>query len=256
MSLLRLQNLYGAHRQSELERRLISPDEVPVSPEQTPTYATSTDSTGPKIAWESQTLFGKLSITDVPAAIGRPLDSLVANTSCRVQACKDSLGIKIFCKQEAEELIRCGILGGDQWKRAPAAHSLVRQQPSSAISGSLTFTAPTGTLELVRLSSAFQALMVLVTIGGLLGPIERTAATIVDGALDGTFQDQNDVGRPHLENTLMRAVRHTYAADRSSKQGNAFDDLVLKCLQSVPDQLRQKCAQSEDEIKTLTIDDI
>ncbi|MCJ1388980.1 hypothetical protein MMC18_001832 [Xylographa bjoerkii] len=257
MSLLRFQNLYGAHKQSELERRLKSPDEVSASPEQNPPSATSTElaSSEPKIAWESQTPFGKLSITNISGAIGSPLNSLAANASCRIEACKESLGIKTFRKQEAEELIRFGILGGDQWKRAPAAQQLVRQQPSSAISGSLTFTAPTETFELVWLSSAFQALMVLVTIGGLLGPIERTAALIVDGALDGIFQDQSDVGRPYIENTLKRAVLHTYAADRSSKQGNAFDDLVLKCLQTVPDQLRRYCAQSKDEITTFQIDD-
>ena len=254
MSLLRFQNLYGAHRQSELERRLKSPDEVPVSPEQNPTNATSTELTpsGPKVSWESQTPFGKLTVS---GAIGGPLNSLAANASCRIEACKESLGIKTFRKQEAEDLIRCGILGGDQWKRAPAAQQLVRQQPSSAISGSLTFTAPTETFELVWLSSAFQALMVLATIGGLLGPIERTAALIVDGALDALFQDQSDVGRPYLENTLKRAVLHTYAADRSTKQGNAFDDLVLKCLHSVPDQLRRYCAQSKDEVTTFQIDD-
>lgn len=254
MSLLRFQNLYGAHRQSELERRLKSPDEVPVSPEQNPTNATSTELTpsGPKVSWESQTPFGKLTVS---GAIGGPLNSLAANASCRIEACKESLGIKTFRKQEAEDLIRCGILGGDQWRRAPAAQQLVRQQPSSAISGSLTFTAPTETFELVWLSSAFQALMVLATIGGLLGPIERTAALIVDGALDALFQDQSDVGRPYLENTLKRAVLHTYAVDRSTKHGNAFDDLVLKCLHSVPDQLRRYCAQSKDEITTFQIDD-
>lgn len=254
MSLLRLQNLYGAHRQSVLERRLKSPDEVPVSPEQSPTSAPSTEltSSGPKVAWESQTPFGKLTIS---GAIGRPFNSLAVNASCRIDACKESLGIRTFRKQEAEDLIRCGILGGDQWKRAPAAQQLVRQQPYSAISGSLTFTAPTETFELVWLSSAFQALMVLATIGGLLSPIERTAALIVDGALDGIFQDQSDVGRPYYENTLTRAVLHTYAADRSTKQGNAFDDLVLKCLQTVPDQLRQYCAQSKDYITNIGIDD-
>ena len=254
MSLLRFQNLYGAHRQSELERRLKSPDEVPLSPEQNPTTATSTELTpsGPTVSWESQTPFGKLTVS---GAIGGPLNSLAANASCRIEACKESLGIKTFRKQEAEDLIRCGILGGDHWRRAPAAQQLVRQQTSSAISGSLTFTAPTETFELVWLSSAFQALMVLATIGGLLGPIERTAALIVDGALDALFQDQSDVGRPYLENTLKRAVLHTYAADRSTKQGNAFGELVLKCLQTVPDQLRRYCAQSKDDVTTYQIDD-
>jgi hypothetical protein len=187
--------------------------------------------------------------------VGASLKTLAANASCQIEAAKESLGMKTFRKEEAEALIKSGVLDGDQWKKVPAGQLVRYQPPSSALSGSLTFTAPTETFELIWQSSAFKALMALTAIGGLLGPIERTADLTANGALDGMFEDQSDLGRPYIEKALKRAVLRTYAAGRSSKHGNAFEDFILKCLQEIPNPIRQHCAKSEEDVRTYGIDD-
>jgi hypothetical protein len=50
-------------------------------------------------------------------------------------------------------------------------------------------------------------------------------------------------------------VLGTYAASRSSKRGNAFEDFILKCLQKIPNPIRQHCAKSEEDVRTYEIND-
>jgi len=261
MSLLRFQNLYDVYtQQAEAQRHPKSSDDGPEVSESEISKALSSLNlalSGPKFAWESSTPFGKLNITDVTVSnVGASLKHLATNASYQIEACKESLGIKTFRKEEADSLINCGILGGDQWKISPATGQLIRHQPSaSALSGSLTFTAPTETFELILQSSAFKALMALTIIGGLLGPVERTIDLIASGALDGICEDQSDLGRPYIEKALKRAMLRSYTASRSSKHGDAFEDFVLKCLEFIPDSLRQRCAASKDDVRTYGIDD-
>lgn len=210
----------------------------------------------PKIAWEKNTPFGKFTVSDTTVSqVGNSLKMLVKNASCRVDAYKESLGMATFRKEEADLLIQSGVLDGDQWKRAPEGQ-LVRYIPSPyAFYGSLTFTAPIETYDLICKSSAFNALMALTAIGSIIGPVERTVSLIVGGALDGIFEDESDLGRPYIEKGLRRALLRTHAAERTSKHSNAFDDFLLKCLLEIPAPVRGILANSEEEVRALGIDD-
>ena len=166
------------------------------------------------------------------------------------------MGIVTFKKQDAEELVATGILDGDHWKTAPAGQLIRRTQTPSAVSGSLTFTATTETFELIRQSSAFNALMVLTTMASVLGrPVERTVSLIVNGALNGIFEGQSDLGRTYHEKMLRRALLRTNTAQRSTKPYKPFDDFILRYLKEIPDPVRKLCASSEEEVQTLGIED-
>jgi hypothetical protein len=210
----------------------------------------------PKLHGRSTPPFGKLTVSDATVSqVGRSLKTVVANASCRVDAYKESLGMPTFKKEEAELLVRSGILEGDQWIRAPENQLVRFKQSPYAVYGSLTFTAPMETYDLMCKSSAFNALMALIAIGSIQGPVERTVELVVAGALDGIFEDDSDLGRPYIEKGLRRALLRTHAAERTNKQSSFFDNFLLQRLQEVPAPIRDLCAKSEEDVRTLEIDD-
>ncbi|KAH8674496.1 hypothetical protein BGZ60DRAFT_556814 [Tricladium varicosporioides] len=261
MPLLRFQNLFALHEAEnehrEKHKALIAPLSSSNS-HQTPVSITTSQPSrdGPKITWEKDTPFGKLSISDMTVSqVGMSLKALVANATCGVDACKESLGVPTFRKEEAERLVRTGVLDGDQWMIAPEGQLVQFKTSPYAVYGSLTFTAPMETYDLICKSSAFNALMALITIGGMLGPVERTVQLVVAGALDGIFEDGSDLGRSYIENGLRRALLRTYAAERISRQSSYFDQFLLKRLQEVPVPVCDLCAKSEEDVRTFGIDD-
>jgi hypothetical protein len=261
MPLLRFQNLYEAHNRQIDDHEKHKALEAPTLPldgrEMTEVEKSSQPSQDePKITWEINTPFGKLTVSDATVSqVGRSLKTVVANASCRVDAYKESLGMPTFRKEEADLLVRSGVLEGDQWMRAPENQLVRIKQSPYAVYGSLTFMAPMETYDLICKSSAFNALMALIAIGSIQGPVERTVELVVAGALDGIFEDDSDLGRPYIEKGLRRALLRTHAAERTNKQSNLFDNFVLQRLQGVPAPIRDLCAKSEEDVRTLEIDD-
>ena len=258
MPLLRFQNLYEAHKEHSeprKETKLLGPTPSSGTQETDVVQGSSNLSEDRTIlAWEAQTPFGKLSLSGATlATVKSGLEALVVNASYRVDSCKESLGIVQFTKEDVDRLVKSGILDGHQWKKAPHGQLVPHKQSGAfAVYGSLTFTAPTETYNLISQSSAFNALVALTGIGSILGPVERTVSLIVDGALDGIFQDQEDIVRPYMRKGLIHALLRTHAATRDNN--NLFDNLFLKCLEDVPAPVRDLCAKSEEEVRTLGID--
>ena len=258
MSLVRFQNLYEAHTE-QIEARDNSVTQAAATPpsdtNDTTTIQKSSQSNlqEPKVSWETNTPFGKFTISDATVSkLGNSLKGVVTNASYRVDAYKESLGMVPFKREEVDTLVRSGVLDGDQWLRAPESQLVHYKRNHYALYASLTFTAPTETYDLVRKSSAFNALMALIAIGGILGPVENTVEQVVSGALDGMFEDSSDLGRNFIERSLKRALLRTHAAD---KQSNPFQNFLLKRLQELPAPARDLCAKSEEDVRSLGIDD-
>src|SRR6186713_903061 len=115
MSLVRFQNLYEAHTE-QIEARDNSVTQAAATPpSDTNAIQESSQSSlqEPKVSWETNTPFGKFTISDATVGkLGSSLKDVVTNASCRVDAYKESLGMVPFKREEVDTLVRSGVLDG------------------------------------------------------------------------------------------------------------------------------------------------
>ncbi|KAF5712478.1 hypothetical protein FMUND_8424 [Fusarium mundagurra] len=211
--------------------------------------------TVPVISYETSTPFGKISINDISADIWAPAKYLLSNATSRIDSYKESRGIITLRKEETESLLKSGVFEGEQWRKSSSSQQLVKHlAPDRAVSGSLTFTAPIEALALMTQAPAFNALMVMVTIASMLGPIERDVSLIVAGALDGIFTEESEIGRPFLERSLERALLRAHQLAQSTRGHKMLDRFISDRLSDMPAPIHEHCAKTEEEVKGFGID--
>ncbi|KAF4436290.1 hypothetical protein FACUT_6562 [Fusarium acutatum] len=209
----------------------------------------------PVISYENSTPFGKISVNDISVDILAPAKYLLYNATSRIDSYKESRGIITLKKEETESLLQSGVFEGEQWRKSSPSHQLVKHSaPERAVSGSLTFTAPIEALALMTQAPAFNALMVMVTIASMLGPIERDVSLIVAGALDGMFAEESEIGRPFLECSLQRALLRAHQLAQSTRGHKTFDRFISDRLGGMPAPIHEFCAKNEEEVRGFGID--
>lgn len=209
----------------------------------------------PKISYENSTAFGKISISDLSLDVWTPAKQMLENATARIDSCKEAIGINTFGKEEAANLTESGVFDGNQWKKVLPGQTLVEHATlGRSAYGSLTFTPPVETLGMMSQSPAFNALMALITIASILGPVERDVQLVVSGALNGIFAQDTDLGRPYLENSLRRALLRGHALARSTRGDNLSNLFISHCRAGMPAPARNFCAASVEEVRALGID--
>jgi hypothetical protein len=208
----------------------------------------------PKFSFENTTAFGKLSISDLSVDLWSPAKQMLENASARIDSCKEAIGINTFGREEVAKLSKSGIFDGPQWQKMISGQVMEYAAPSRSAYGSLTFSLPVETLGLMSQSAAFNALMALVTIASILGPVERDVKLIVSGALDGIFAQESDLGRPFLEDSLRRALLRGHALARSTRGTALLDRFISNCIAHMPALARRFCAASAERVKAMGID--
>ncbi|KAK0317152.1 hypothetical protein LTR82_011753 [Friedmanniomyces endolithicus] len=259
MSLIRWQNLESSYHQRN-QRTAGTADDTHTLPgsgaaiPQRASMPQASSNPETKISYESNTLFGKVTVTDISVGgVASSAKELFMNAMYAVQFDKSCQGITPFRYDDIPTISL--VLMAEHWRNSPIGPLARLQPPPSAVSGSLTFTAPTACFDLLQQSSALKALMALVFIASTCGQnLERSVSMIAQLAVDACFARQPDIGRSAIVTFLERAMNSSARSMRSATAKASFDQFVGTPLKGLPDQLQKLCARTVEDVDTLGIE--
>ena len=224
-----------------------------------PAQAATADS-AMKLNYETNTIFGKLSLTNVQ--LGKLLTP-ARQIQYAVDYTKQRLGITKFGDDDADALVQSGILHGPQWKHSPPKDKALQRYPAHyyetrGIAGSLTFS-PRGLkpYPLLQFSTALRALAALVAIGLAGCPrrrVEHVVSSIVDGVAIGLVGNEDYPDTIAFKRLLASALLEIdKGCGRGGLRRNSFLEIVVPLIEELPPAIKKRCPKTVDEIVTLTI---
>ena len=217
----------------------------------------NTTSLKPQLSWEATTALGKFTVTNIDAQ--SLLAAPVRGVQYALDAAKETIGIKIFDRKDAEVLAKSGLLNGSQWDQSPSLDSTALARYSSelskkrAVTGSLTFSIPgLDAYPLLSQSSGLAALSALVAIGVVGDPgteVAWIARDVAEGAIRGVLGHEDRPERIYFSRRLEKFLLEVEnSCGRGSSTMSAFAQIIPTLLQKLPPPLRELCATTRDAV--------
>lgn len=239
-------------------RQISSDTSTESQPTQLAAQQSASNSSQLAVNFQAKIPFGTLTFTHSDA--GKLLEAPARQIQYALQDTRERLGRSLFSRQDAEDLIQCGLLGGSQWKVSPNTNSIQNLTVYSkeaakwhGVAGSLTYSLPgLHAFPVLSTSSALQALSALVGIGVLGDPraqVTEIVGGIVDGVMDGLFGQDHYPDRVYLVGRLTKALLEVEkACGRGSMSRNSFSELINPLIDTLPPALKELAAATPDKI--------